>query len=107
MRKTFSISGGAICSADGASQDVYKASKRACQQYKEDRHQELLNDPELVEARKTLFLAYNKPKVDTKSVSYIRKRYTKCKICWGHWSNISDYPDNILQQLIDDGCEFA
>lgn len=106
MRKTFSLSTGAICSADGASQDVYKASKRACQQYKENRYQELLNDPELIEARKTLFLTYNKAQVDTKSISYIRKRYTKCK-SFGLWKSIANYPDDILQQLIDDGCEFA
>ena len=106
MKKKFSISSSAICSVDGASQDVYKASKRACQQHKADRYQELLNDPELVKARKTVFLAYNKPKEDTKSVSYIRRKYTKCK-SWGLWGNISNYPDNVLQQLIDDGCEFA
>ena len=106
MRKKFSISRGAVCSADGASQDVYKASKKACQQHKVDRYQELLNDPELIEARKTLFLTYNKSQVDTKSISYIRNRYTKCK-SWGLWGNISNYPDNVLQQLIDDGCEFA
>lgn len=106
MRKKFSLSTGAICSVDGASQDVYKASKRACQQYKEDRHQQLLNDPELIEARKTLFLTYNKSQVDTKSVSYIRKKYTKCKAC-GVWKSIAIYPDNVLQQLIDDGYEFA
>lgn len=106
MRKKFLISGGAICSVDGASQDVYKASKRVCQQHMVDRHQELLNDPELIKARKTLFLAYNNSQVDTKSISYIRKRYTKCK-SWGLWGNISNYPDDVLQQAIDDGCEFA
>lgn len=105
MRKRFSISRGAVCSADGASQDVYKASKRACQQHEVDRHELLLNDPELIEARKTIFLTYNKSQAD-KSISHIRKKYTKCK-SWGRWGNISNYPDAVLQELINAGCEFA
>ena len=109
MRKSFSISGGAVCSADGASQDVYKASKRACEQYKVDRHQELLNDPELIKARKTIFLAYNKSKVDTVSNklsnSEIASRYKEVKVC-GEWVSIRKFLSGLAMMMYELNYQF-